>query len=234
MVPPAWAAATLLGCLLCPALVVQASAQQPPIKMMGRRLRLKTDDIDPPSWRDNELSSAERTDALLSDLTLNEKVSLLQVSQPAIKRVGLPPYNFGRECERGDTSGKLGTAYPTGLALGGTFDVQLVHAIAVATAIEVRGNVNTDNATFGASCFGPVSNLVRTVASDEMDFKLVLVVWCLTCLHPSNCVARYGIHAGDALKKWSLGKIHSLGGSCLVHSRGVCSIGTTGHPIRGW
>jgi beta-glucosidase len=91
----------------------------------------------------------------LSDLTLNEKVSLLQVSQPAIERVGLPAYNFGRECERGDTSGKLGTAYPTGLALGGTFDVQLVHAIAVATAIEVRGNVNTDNATFGASCFGP-------------------------------------------------------------------------------
>ena len=91
----------------------------------------------------------------LSDLTLNEKVSLLQVSQPAIERVGLPAYNFGRECERGDTSGKLGTAYPTGLALGGTFDVQLVHAIAVATAIEVRGNVNTDNETFGASCFGP-------------------------------------------------------------------------------
>ena len=94
-------------------------------------------------------------------LTLNEKVSLLQVSQPAIERVGLPAYNFGRECERGDTSGALGTAYPTGLALGGSFDVELVHAIAVATAIEVRGNVNTANATFGASCYGPVSNLVR-------------------------------------------------------------------------
>eukprot|EP01052_Picozoa_sp_SAG31_P030405 SAG31_NODE_3116_length_4658_cov_2.625576_3_plen_164_part_00 len=97
----------------------------------------------------------------IGELTLNEKVSLLQVSQPAIDRVGLPAYNFGRECERGDTSGALGTAYPTGLALGGSFDVELVHAIAVATAIEVRGNVNEANATFGASCFGPVSNLVR-------------------------------------------------------------------------
>jgi hypothetical protein len=55
----------------------------------------------------------------------------IQVAQPKIERVGLPSYNFGRECERGDTSGKLGTAYPTGLALGGTFDVELVHAIAV-------------------------------------------------------------------------------------------------------
>lgn len=90
-------------------------------------------------------------------------VLLLQVSQPKIARVGLPAYNFGRECERGDTSGGLGTAYPTGLALGGTFDVELVHAIAVATAIEVRGNVNGADANggFGASCFGPVSNLVR-------------------------------------------------------------------------
>ena len=92
-------------------------------------------------------------------------MSLLQVSQPAVDRVGLPPYNFGRECERGDTSGKLGTAYPTGLALAGTFDVELIHAIAIATAVEVRGNVNADNRNgtgdFGASCFGPVSNLVR-------------------------------------------------------------------------
>jgi beta-glucosidase len=119
----------------------------------------------PSSWHDTSLSPARRAQMLISSLTLEEKVSLLQVSQPEIARVGVPAYNFGRECERGDSSGKLGTAYPTGLALGGTFDVQLVHAIAAATAVEVRGNVNTDvasdNTTFGASCFGPVSNLVR-------------------------------------------------------------------------
>ena len=113
------------------------------------------------SWHDATLTAAARTESLIADLTLNEKVSLLQVSQPSVERIGLPGYDFGRECERGDTSGKVGTAYPTGSALGGTFDVELVHAIAVATAIEVRGNVNTDNSTFGASCFGPVSNLVR-------------------------------------------------------------------------
>jgi beta-glucosidase len=116
------------------------------------------------SWHNTSLSSAARASNLIGELTLNEKVSLLQVSQPRIERVGLPSYNFGRECERGDVSGKLGTTYPTGLALGGTFDVELVHAIAVATAVEVRGNVNTDtgsSGSFGASCFGPVSNLVR-------------------------------------------------------------------------
>ena len=118
-----------------------------------------------PSWHNTSLSPLERTNALIDLLSLDEKVSLLGVNQPAIERVGLPGYHFGRECERGDTSGPLGTAYPTGIALGGTFDIELVYAIAVATAIEVRGNVNTDTtengAEFGASCFGPVSNLVR-------------------------------------------------------------------------
>ena len=118
-----------------------------------------------PSWHNTSLTSLQRTNALIASLTLNEKVSLLQAQQPAIDRIGLPGYRFGRECERGDTSGPLGTAYPTGIALGGTFDIELIYSIAVETAIEVRGNVNTattdDGAEFGASCFGPVSNLVR-------------------------------------------------------------------------
>ena len=92
----------------------------------------------PAAWHNASLSSAQRTQSLLSELSLEEKVSLLQVNQPRIERVGLPAYNFGRECERGDTSGKLGTAYPTGLALAGAFDVELVHAIALATALEVQ------------------------------------------------------------------------------------------------
>ena len=90
------------------------------------------------SWHDATLTAAARTESLIADLTLNEKVSLLQVSQPSVERIGLPGYDFGRECERGDTSGKLGTAYPTGLALAGAFDVELVHAIALATALEVQ------------------------------------------------------------------------------------------------
>ena len=118
-----------------------------------------------PSWHNTSLSPQQRTDALIDLLTLDEKVSLLRTNQPAIDRIGLPGYNFGRECERGDTSGPLGTAYPTGIALGGTFDIEIIYAVAVATAIEVRGNTNTDTtengAEFGASCFGPVSNLVR-------------------------------------------------------------------------
>jgi beta-glucosidase len=115
-------------------------------------------------WQDPSLSTSKRVDNLISLLTLEEKVSLLDASSPEIDRISLPGYRWGRECERGDASGKLGTAYPTGLALAASFDPALVKEIALQTAIEVRGNVNEDaagGADFGASCFGPVSNLIR-------------------------------------------------------------------------
>ena len=70
----------LLGLLVCCAGVVTGSA---PV----------------PSWHNASLDTSTRTEALIKSLTLNEKVSLLQVKQPAIGRIGLPSYNFGRECE---------------------------------------------------------------------------------------------------------------------------------------
>ena len=128
-------------------------------------LALQTAATDPQyPWQNPALPTAQRVESLISLLTLEEKVSLLDASSPAIERLQLPGYRWGRECERGDVSGKLGTAYPTGLALAATFDPDLVRQVALQTAIEVRGNVNEAAAAgdaFGASCFGPVSNLIR-------------------------------------------------------------------------
>jgi beta-glucosidase len=114
-------------------------------------------------WQDPTLSTAERVDNLVSLLSLDEKVSLLSSANPPVARIGLPGYSFGRECEGGDTSGHLGTAYPAGLAFAASFDPQLVAEVAFQTAIEVRGNANANLGTdsFGSSCFGPVSNLIR-------------------------------------------------------------------------
>jgi beta-glucosidase len=104
----------------------------------------------------------------------------VQAAQPAVSRLGLPSYSFARECERGDTSGRTGTAFPSGLALGSTFDPLLINEVAFATAIEVRANVNVDVAAggpFGSSCFGPVSNLVkdsRWYVSSEARVRILL------------------------------------------------------------
>jgi beta-glucosidase len=121
----------------------------------------------PPSpWQDHTQPVAARVESLIGLLTLDEKASLLGSASAAVPRLGLPSYNWGRECERGDVSGPAGTAYPTGLALGASFDVRMLHKVAAATALEVRGNINAAAAAAaapvsGGSCFGPVSNLVR-------------------------------------------------------------------------
>lgn len=91
-------------------------------------------------WQNPSLSTAARTDNLISLLTVAEKASLLNAGAPAIPRISLPPYSWGRECERGDASGKLGTAYPTGLALAASFDPALVQDVAEQTAIEVHAS----------------------------------------------------------------------------------------------
>jgi len=116
-------------------------------------------------WKNHSEPTENRITDLISRLSLEEKAALLQASSPAIPRIGLPAYEWARECERGDVSGPNGTAYPTPLALAASFDVDLVHEVALATALEVRGNVNmaasSSHEKFSASCYGPVSNLVR-------------------------------------------------------------------------
>ena len=106
-------------------------------------------------YLDPSLSIPARTANLLSLLNATEKVSLLQASAPAIPRIALPSYSVARECERGDTSGPHGTAFPSGAALAATWDAELVFAVARLTALEARANGGS------ASCFGPVVNLVH-------------------------------------------------------------------------
>lgn len=113
-------------------------------------------------WQDPTLPTSARLSNLLSLLTLSEKISLLSAASPAIDRISLPSYNWAHECERGDTSGATGTAFPSGTALGSSFNAALVEAVAHATAIEVRANADTHGGmNTGVSCFGPVINLIR-------------------------------------------------------------------------
>ncbi len=111
-------------------------------------------------WQDPSLPVPARVSNLISLLTVDEKVSLLAAGSPPVARIGLPGYNWAEECERGATSAPVGTSFPSGIALGSTWNASLVWAVAHATAIEVRATADT-HAGFGASCFGPVINLIR-------------------------------------------------------------------------
>jgi beta-glucosidase len=113
-------------------------------------------------WKNTSLPIAERVASLIGALNLTEKVALLSASSPAIPRLGLPAYNWATECERGDSSGPSGTAFPSGIALGSTFNATCVELVAFATAVETRANYDTHpGGGLGASCFGPVTNFIR-------------------------------------------------------------------------
>ena len=113
-------------------------------------------------YQDPAISIPARTANLLSLLTLDEKVSLLQSDAPAISRIALPAYSIGRECERGDSSGPRATVFPSGAALAATWDADLVFAVARLTALEARANANTGGSN-SASCYGPVVNYIHDV-----------------------------------------------------------------------
>ena len=112
-------------------------------------------------WQDPSIPTALRVANVVSLLSVAEKVALLSASSPAVPRIKLPGYEWAHECERGDTSSATGTAFPSGVALGSSFNATLVRAVARATAIEVRANYDAAGDTGGTSCFGPVTNLIR-------------------------------------------------------------------------
>lgn len=110
-------------------------------------------------WQNASLPFSVRVANLISLLSVDEKASLLSASSAAVPRLNLTSFSYARECERGDSSGPLGTAFPSGAALAATWDVDLVEAVALSTAVEARANANAHGGS--TICYGPVVNFVH-------------------------------------------------------------------------
>ncbi len=67
-----------------------------------------------------------RVGEIISQLTLDEKLSLLVHHNPAIPRVGLKEYSWWNEALHGVGRAGLATVYPMPIAMAATFDTQLV------------------------------------------------------------------------------------------------------------
>lgn len=74
-------------------------------------------------------------------MTLEEKVLQMQNSAPAIPRLGIPVYNWWNEALHGVASGRA-TVFPQAIALGSTWDADLVHRIGDAISTEARAKYN--------------------------------------------------------------------------------------------
>src|SRR4051812_26015480 len=112
-------------------------------------------------FRDPTRPLAERIADLLPRLTIAEKVSLLHQHQPAVERLGMPPFRTGTEALHGLAWLGPATVFPQALGLASTWDPQLVAAVGSAVGDEVRGCHHKDPAHVGLNVWAPVVNPLR-------------------------------------------------------------------------
>ena len=90
----------------------------------------------------NREEARKKATELVSKMTLEEKVSQLRYDAPAIKRLGIPAYNWWNEALHGVARAGQATVFPQAIGLGATFDTELLGAIADTAATEGRAKYN--------------------------------------------------------------------------------------------
>jgi len=119
-------------------------------------------------FQNPSLSIDKRVNDLVSRLTLEEKVSQMLNSAPAIERLGIPAYNWWSECLHGVawTPFKV-TVYPQAIGMAATWDKNSLHQMADYTAEEGRAinneSIKTGNRNIflGLTYWTPNINIFR-------------------------------------------------------------------------
>ena len=93
-------------------------------------------------WENHNLSIDERIDALVAEMTLDEKISQMLDVCPPIERLNIPQYNWWNEALHGVARNGRATVFPQAIALGATFDEVLIERVATAISDEARAKYN--------------------------------------------------------------------------------------------
>jgi beta-glucosidase len=91
-----------------------------------------------PSYQDPDQPMDTRVADLVSRMTLEEKVSQMVHDAPAIKRLGIPAYNWWNECLHGVGRAGIATVFPQAIGMAATWDPDLMYRTAVAISDEAR------------------------------------------------------------------------------------------------
>ncbi|HTV00063.1 MAG TPA: glycoside hydrolase family 3 C-terminal domain-containing protein [Luteitalea sp.] len=89
-------------------------------------------------WLDADRPVAQRVEALVRAMTLEEKVSQMVDQAPAIDRLGVPAYGWWNEALHGVARAGVATVFPQAIALAATFDEPLMERVATAISDEAR------------------------------------------------------------------------------------------------
>jgi beta-glucosidase len=104
----------LTGCILLPS---AAAAQQVPATQSR-------------PWLNPKLALDRRVEALISQMTLEEKIGQMQDRAPAIARLGVPQYEWWNEGLHGVAFAGYATNFPQVIGMAATWDAPLVHRMA--------------------------------------------------------------------------------------------------------
>ena len=89
-------------------------------------------------YQDASRSAAERADDLLGRLTLEEKVSLMMDTSPAIERLGIPQFQWWNEALHGVGRNGFATVFPITMGMAASWDDALLHKVFTAVSDEAR------------------------------------------------------------------------------------------------
>ena len=89
-------------------------------------------------YQNAELSADKRADDLLGRLTLEEKVSLMMDSSPAIPRLGIPQFQWWNEALHGVGRNGFATVFPITIGMAASWDDALVKKVFTAVSDEAR------------------------------------------------------------------------------------------------
>ena len=90
----------------------------------------------------NREEARKKAEALVADMTLEEKAEQLKYGAPALKRLGIPAYNWWNEGLHGVARAGQATVFPQAIGMGATFDADLVKEMADVIATEGRAKYN--------------------------------------------------------------------------------------------
>jgi beta-glucosidase len=95
-----------------------------------------------PPYLNPALPVTERVDDLVGRMTLEEKASQLVNQARAIPRLQVPAYDWWSEALHGVANAGTATVFPEPIGLAATFDVPLIHEMAVVISTEARAKHN--------------------------------------------------------------------------------------------
>lgn len=185
-----------------------------------------------PAYLDESLSFEERAKDLVSRMTLEEKVTQMLHSSPAIPRLGIPAYNWWNEALHGVARAGVATVFPQAIGIAATFDEDLVYRIADVISTEGRAkyheNVRKGDRDIykGLTFWSPNINIFRdprwgrgheTYGEDPYLTGRLGVAFVKGIqgndkkyLKAAACAKHYAVHSGPEAERHSFNAIASV------------------------